>query len=125
MMRGMWLPIALAALVGLAALPATSFPSPLRPERSPAAAGQSGPQRIELVVTGLTCPFCAYGIEKRLRRLEGLDSLAIDFRTGRVILHVRDGSVASDERLRQLVREAGFAPRQITRAPLSPPRSGP
>jgi mercuric ion binding protein len=123
MIRGSWLFVACATFVLLGALPAATVGDPLRAAPRSAAV-QSGPQRIELVVTGLTCPFCAYGIEKRLRRLEGLDSLAIDFRTGRIILHVRDGSVASDDRLRQLVRDAGFALRQITRAPLSPTRSG-
>lgn len=122
MIRGKWLLVALAAFVGVDGLRAEIFGDALHAAQRPAAAVQSGPQRVELVVTGLTCPFCAYGIEKRLRRLEGLDSLAIDFRTGRVILQVRDGSLASDDRLRQLVRQAGFSLRQITRTTLS--RSG-
>ncbi|MGQ0702885.1 MAG: hypothetical protein ACT4PM_07100, partial [Gemmatimonadales bacterium] len=33
------------------------------------------PQRIQMVVHGMSCPFCAYGLEKKLWKLEGLDRL--------------------------------------------------
>lgn len=83
---------------------------------SPAAIA-AGPERITVTVTGLSCPFCAYGLEKRLRRIEGLDSLSIEFQTGSVILTVRDGSKASDGRIRQLVKDGGFVATRIERAP--------
>lgn len=66
------------------------------------------PQKIEMTVLGLSCPFCAYGLEKKLRKVEGLTDLEIRFKTGRVVLEVKEGSEVTDERIRELVKEAGF-----------------
>lgn len=76
-----------------------------------------GPQRIEMVVHGLSCPFCAYGLEKKLKKVEDLDSLSIDFKTGKVLMLVQDGSKATDERIEQLVKDAGFEVATIERMP--------
>lgn len=108
MMNRSLLAVAAGGLL-FAAAPATSVAQ----EEAPAA----GPQRIEMVVHGLSCPFCAYGLEKKLRRVEGLDSLAIYFREGQVVLLVREGSKATDQRLRQLVNDAGFEVAKIERRP--------
>jgi mercuric ion binding protein len=108
-----------ALLSGLIAAP-SAVRAQERVSQGPAAAVAGGPERITVTVTGLSCPFCAYGLEKRLRKLDGLDSLSIDFKTGSVVLTVRDGSLASDARLRQLVKEAGFEATKIERSPLPP-----
>lgn len=84
----------------------------------PPAAVTGRRERITVTVTGLSCPFCAYGLEKRLKKLEGLDSLRIDFKTGNVVLTVRDGSKAGDERIRKLVKDGGFEATKIERSPL-------
>ena len=88
--------------------------------RVPTGPAGGGPQRVNVTVTGLSCPFCAYGLEKRLRRLEGLDSLRIEFQSGQVALYLRDGSKVSDQEIRRLVKDAGFEARKIERAPLPP-----
>lgn len=102
------------ALIGLPAGLAAQEQKPRGPE---AAAVVAGPQRIEMIVHGLSCPFCAYGLEKKLRTLDGVDSLSIDFKTGKVVLLVRDGSKAGDRRLQELVEDAGFEVAGIDRAP--------
>jgi mercuric ion binding protein len=104
-----------AFLLGLAVPP-----RPVRAQEpgrvtSPAAVA-AGPERITVTVTGLSCPFCAYGLEKRLKKIEGLDSLNIGFKTGAVTLYVRDGSTVSDERIRRLVKDGGFEATKIERA---------
>jgi copper chaperone CopZ len=112
-------PSAVVLLAGLAIAPA-----PVRAHgggpRVPAALAGGGPQRITVTVTGLSCPFCAYGLEKRLRRLEGLDSLHIEFQSGQVALYLRDGSKVGDQEIRRLVTDAGFEARKIERVPLPP-----
>lgn len=110
-------------IVGALALALAAMPAAGQGQQATAVAG---PQRIEMVVHGLSCPFCAYGLEKKLRKLEGLDSVSIDFKTGKVLLLVRDGSKATDERLKQLVKDAGFEVVEIKRSPrtAAPPASG-
>lgn len=103
----------LAAALGLL----LAWPTSASAQRESHDAATIGPQRIDLVVNGLSCPFCAYGLEKKLKRIEGLDSINIDFKTGRVLLLVQDGSKATDERIAQLVKDAGFVVTTIERAP--------
>ena len=111
--------VLLALLVAITAAPG-AVQAQARVPPAPAASVAGGPERITVTVTGLSCPFCAYGLEKRLRKLEGLDSLSIDFQTGSVILTVRDGAQAGDARIRQVVKDAGFEATKIARTPLSP-----
>lgn len=77
-----------------------------------------GPEEVEMVVTGLSCPFCAYGLEKRLREeIEDLSDLEIEARTGKVTFRVEDGSAYTDDDLRDVVRKAGFRVAELDRKP--------
>lgn len=100
---------------------ATAAPVRARAQQPPAAAPAAHAQRIDFTVVGLSCPFCAYGIEKRLRReVVGLDSLGLDFKTGIVTLEVRDGVTVTDEQLEAAVKKAGFSVQgDIQRSPLA------
>ncbi|MBI4539172.1 MAG: heavy-metal-associated domain-containing protein [Gemmatimonadetes bacterium] len=105
--------IVLGLLLGTAAVAApvdvheAGEPAP----RVPAAA----PERIELRVTGLSCPLCAYGLEKKLKKLEAVERVSVELKTGLVVLDLGDGAQLSDERLRAVVQEAGFAVTGIKR----------
>ncbi len=111
--------VALAAIVSLTILPAT-VRAQQEPSDSPQGTPAAGPQKIEMTVLGLSCPFCAYGLEKKLRKLEGVTALDIDFKSGRVEIALEDGSKASDERIRKLVKQAGFEIEgEIRRSPLT------
>ncbi len=114
------LPMAKSLLLAVLLVALAATPRPVRAQapQAPRAMLPGGPERITVTVTGLSCPFCAYGLEKRFRRLAGLDSLSIDFETGRVILTVRDGLQAGDARIRQLVKDGGFEATKIERSPL-------
>ena len=113
-----------ALMVLALAVGAMAAPDAARAQQ-PQAAASAGAQRITFTVVGLSCPFCAYGIEKKLRHdVAGLDSLGLDFKTGTVTLEVRDGTQATDEHLREVVRKAGFSVKgDINRLPLGGTRS--
>lgn len=68
---------------------------------------------IIVEIDGLACPFCAYGIEKRLRKVEGLAELSVLLEEGKVQLKLEQGATVSEERLREAVAEAGFEARRI------------
>ena len=77
------------------------------------AAGAAGAQQHEaadyqLRVAGLACPFCAYGIEKQLRRIEDVERLEVDVAEGRVLLWVENGAALTRERADRAVSDAGF-----------------
>jgi len=62
----------------------------------------------QLRVDGLACPFCAYGIEKRLTRTEGVASIAIDIEAGVVTVTMAQGATLAEEQAKRIVEEAGF-----------------
>jgi len=100
---------------------------------SPAEAQQSGTQgtdaqphdaqanqelpdaQVVLRVDGMSCPFCAYGLEKRLLKIEAIEALVIRVSDGEVRIRVADGATVSDEELDDAVKRAGFSLREITR----------
>lgn len=71
---------------------------------------------VTLRVDGMSCPFCAYGLEKRLREIEAVDDLIIRVSDGLVQIRVKEGRALTDEVLRDAVSRAGFSLREIERA---------
>ncbi len=61
-----------------------------------------------LGVDGLACPFCAYGIEKKLSAIDGVEKMEVDIRSGQVIVTMTEGASLSEDRARQAVNDAGF-----------------
>jgi len=73
----------------------------------------SAVDHYEVRVDGLACPFCAYGLEKKLKKLPGASNVHIDLDAGRATFDVA-GSVLMPEPVRSAVRDAGFTPREFT-----------
>jgi len=61
-----------------------------------------------LEVAGLACPFCAYGIEKRLNRIDGVAAIEVEIGAGRVLVTMQPGGSLTQERAAAAVDEAGF-----------------
>ena len=88
-----------------------------------ALAGPAGAQpstqlsaNYELRVNGLACPFCAYGIEKHLLRIDSVEKLEVDVGAGRVLLWVEEGAGLTRERAERAVDDAGFELNAFTAA---------
>lgn len=61
-----------------------------------------------LRVNGLACPFCAYGIEKKLGNTEGVEIIDIRINEGLVLVSVGEQSHFDEALARRLVEESGF-----------------
>ena len=83
----------------------------LRAQQTPS---RDSPQQIMIRVDGASCPFCAFGLEKRLGRIEGVADVKLEMKAGKVIVTLEKGATVSEQALRQAVDEAGFTPREIT-----------
>lgn len=68
---------------------------------------------ITLRVDGLSCPFCAYGLEKRLKKVDGVRDMEISINTGVVTLKITDGKTPNLSLIREAVKGAGFTTREI------------
>jgi copper chaperone CopZ len=69
---------------------------------------------IKIMVDGLSCPFCAYGLEKKLKQVEGSKDVFIELVEGEATMSVPKGKEPSREELETIVKDAGFTPREIT-----------
>ncbi len=83
-----------------------------------AAAWAGGTQRVYVLgVDGLACPFCAYGIEKKLGAIEGVQSLDVDIRKGAVIVHMAADAILDQAAAERAVTDAGFDLRSFDQVP--------
>ena len=67
----------------------------------------------ELGIDGVACPFCVYGIEKQLSKLEGIERISTDIKNGLVLLEMKDGSTLTEESINEAVNKAGFTLRSF------------
>jgi len=74
--------------------------------------------QYELRVDGLSCPFCAYGIEKKLKKTAGVKSVDVDLERGVVTVKTGEGATLSEPQLKRLVKEAGFTLKSLSEKPL-------
>lgn len=71
----------------------------------------------ELKVDGLACPFCAYGVEKQLGRIEGVNKVEVDLKEGRVVVTMTEGKALSEAHARKAVQDAGFTLKAFSQVP--------
>ena len=48
-----------------------------------------------VAVDGLACPFCAYGVEKRLKKVGGVESVRVSFRDNEATLSAKNNESVS------------------------------
>jgi len=77
------------------------------------AVAQAQIERVILRVDGLACPFCAYGLEKKIKNLEGCDSLEIRINEGKAIMKWKRDKALDIDAIHDAVRRAGFTLRSI------------
>jgi mercuric ion binding protein len=64
--------------------------------------------KVVVRVEGLTCPFCAYGLEKRIKKLSVVQELAIDIKKGAMELFPKEGKHIDLDEVKEAVKNAGF-----------------
>lgn len=74
---------------------------------------QEARQHYALQVDGLACPFCAYGIEKRLSAVDGVAEVKIDIASGTVTVTMRAGKTLDKASADKAVAAAGFTMRSF------------
>ena len=64
--------------------------------------------RADLRVNGLTCPFCAFGIEKKLRSVDGVQEVEVLLDEGEIRLTLTAENAATVGAFEKAVEAAGF-----------------
>lgn len=78
-----------------------------------AIAQELGMVEVSVQVDGLSCPFCAYGLEKKLRKVENVARFDIQVAQGRAVIEPKPGTSVDLAALEQAVRDGGFTPRAV------------
>lgn len=73
--------------------------------------------RYVMRVDGLACPYCAYGVEKKFKKIEGVEAIDVDLDRGMVTVEVREGVEFTEPQLVELFKEAGFTFRSMRAEP--------
>lgn len=70
-------------------------------------------ERYTLRVDGLACPYCAYGIEKKIKALDGVqpDSIVIELDKGLVVFQAEREQ--RERELAEMINDAGFTLRNM------------
>jgi copper chaperone CopZ len=61
-----------------------------------------------LQIKGFGCELCAYSVQSRLGKLEGVEEVRASFKDSQAIVRSQDGVVLSEEKAREVVEGAGF-----------------
>ncbi len=99
----------LALTVGLALTPVSAV------AQEQEAAPETTTRLIQITILGMSCPFCVYGVEQKLKKLEGVEDLEVVLETGIATLTMEEGADVSNEELDRQVKKAGFEVAKITR----------
>lgn len=101
------------ALAGCAGSPSAT-PSATPASEPVAAADTSTPtglvkdDQVTMLVTGLSCPFCATNLERGFTKLPGVEDVAIDLGTGQAKVLLIGKERPTYGQLQQAVKDSGF-----------------
>jgi copper chaperone CopZ len=107
--KALWLP---GVCLGVLLFGPAAAISPACAEQPAATTPAAGIDHVEVRVNGMACPFCAYGIEKKLRALPGARNVKVDLEGGRATFEAPAGTV-TEQQIRQAIKDAGFTPGAI------------
>ena len=74
--------------------------------------------QYDIQVNGLACPFCAYNIEKKFKKIEGVQKVDVELEAGKVIVDMAEGAKLTEPQLIKLFKDAGFTFKGVTEKPL-------
>ena len=94
---------------------AMSLAAPAVSAQEEAAGRDAEPRQIVVTILGMSCPFCVYGVEQKLKRLDGVTELEVVLETGLATLTLAEDADISNEQLQGTVKDAGFEVAKIVR----------
>jgi copper chaperone CopZ len=68
---------------------------------------------IKMEVNGMACPYCAYGMEKELKKVSGVDDVKIQLKEGLAYIATLKKQKPLKESLALIITNAGFTPGKI------------
>lgn len=63
---------------------------------------------IQIEVKGLACPYCAFGMEKELKKVAGVNEVEIELKEGLAYISTPITQKPSEKALAKIISDAGF-----------------
>lgn len=63
---------------------------------------------IKIEIKGMACPYCAYGMEKELKTVSGVNKVDIELKEGLAYISTPNSQKPSKESLEKIIIDAGF-----------------
>ena len=101
--------IAIAAVLAAGLAAATASAQEKVPQAEPEA------RQIQVTILGMSCPFCAYGVQQKLGKIEGVTELEVELSTGLATLTLEEDTDVPNDLLMETVEDAGFEVAKIVR----------
>lgn len=70
-------------------------------------------KQIHVKVDGLACPICTYGLEKKLKKIDGAENVKVDLQTSLATFNMKEGKTITEEEIKKRVKNAGYTVREI------------
>src|SRR5258707_10175039 len=87
--------IPLALLIFLPTIGSTiAAENPVAPSTAPATTAKL--KTIQMRIAGMTCAACARGLEASLRKMTGVDKVAVDYKAGQAVITFDPGKQSVD-----------------------------
>ena len=74
----------------------------------------AGVEKVTIMIKGMACPFCAYGVEKKLKSVKGVKDIDIDIQKGMARLTAEEGQSIEISQVPGAIEDSGFTPDRIT-----------
>ena len=69
--------------------------------------------KVQVKLDGLVCTFCAYNLEKKLKRIEAVEDLKILVNAGLAEFKIKEGKSIDVDEIKKAVKDGGFTPREM------------
>ncbi len=76
----------------------------------PIYASASDREVVDIDVTGLACPFCAYSVEKNLSKLPVVESVEVNLANNSARIVIKADQSTDIEKIKAAIVKAGFTP---------------
>ena len=70
-----------------------------------------GLQHVKQTIYGMDCAPCAYGVEKGLKGLDGVDEVTVSLNEGYAEVRLHDGGQTTLAEIRSVIQKNGFTPK--------------
>jgi copper chaperone CopZ len=69
---------------------------------------------VKQTVFGMDCAPCAYGLEKRIQKMDGIQSVSVSLNDGLLTADLKQGNTLRLEGIRKAIEESGFKAKEAT-----------